>query len=108
MLTGILAASYGISAVSIIGMFARVRRLDNEMEDYSKLRDVDFTFENIEKDTLPKKCLVLLKVAESKIVPKQLEKSQDSNLVYSKVVSFSNLMDKAMFYKVRRLTKGKF
>lgn len=93
--------------MGILALFARVRHLDNEMEDYSKLRDVDFTYEDVEKGTLPKKCLVLMRVGEMQGVPKKLEKSQDLRLVYSKVVSFSNLMDKAMFYKVRRLRVGK-
>lgn len=107
MLTGILAASYGLSALGILSLFVRVRRLDNEMEDYSKLRDVDFTYEAVEKESLPKKCLVLLKVAESAGVPRKLGGGGEERLVYSRVVSFSNLMDKAMFYKVRGIRVGK-
>lgn len=48
-----------------------------------------------------------MKIGESTIVPKLLEKSQDANLVFSKVISFSNLMDKAMFFDVSSLNSRK-
>ena len=54
MLTGILAATYGASAAGIIYMLTQVWRLDNEMVDYNNLRQTDFTYENIDKSSLPR------------------------------------------------------
>lgn len=50
---------------------------------------------------VPRKSLVLLKLSEGNNVEKKLESSMaEKPLLYSKVIAFSNLMDRAMFYKV--------
>ena len=54
MLSGVLAATYGVGAAGIVYLITQVRRLDNEMVDYNNLRQTDFTYESVDKTTLPR------------------------------------------------------
>jgi hypothetical protein len=115
MITSALFAGYALGTGAIIYNTVRIKLQDDFENEVRKLREYDFSHEpiNFEKD-LPAKCIILAKYnpaanpsaieREPKLKPaSQLDINESGEmeaplkLLFSQVVSYSNVLDKAMY-----------
>lgn len=65
MITYILGTSYLLGAAGIGHCLLSVRRLDDELTEYTQLREQDFTFDKTDTSSLPRKSLLLIKLSKT-------------------------------------------
>ena len=108
MLTSLFGFTYGASVLGIGYNFSRIRNIDDFTEGIKQYREYDFTYEKIDQHTLPTKSLVLVHIGNNEDnikFAKQPEMTvsdsikEGESLLYSKVISFSNLLDPVMYYQ---------
>jgi hypothetical protein len=108
MITTLLGGVYATTVLGCTYNMAKIRLNDDYVEEFKQLREYDFTYEKIDSDSLPKKALVHINLDDNEhnrqysTDPKMGVKDalkDGETLVYSKVISFSNLLDPTMYYR---------
>lgn len=107
MLTTILGAAYATTIAGSAYNMAKIRLNDDYVEEIKQYREYDFTYEKVDPSALPRKSIVHVKIdpnEENFQFAKEPKLQTDDSLkenekmLYSRVISFSNLLDPALYF----------